>query len=208
MKKLLLLFTMSAISICSFAQATFGIKSGVNLASMSYDAPSGTDRALHPLLTNSFVSHIELSYSANLTLELGLVQTGSKLIDEENSDFISETYNNVRFSPGIAFNASDEFSIGVSPYISYLLSGTYKIELDGETDTETLTGDDFDDEQKLDYGLNINLNYLIDDAFLISAGYSLGLKDYNAHDNEEYDLDLDPLTNSGIMISIGYFFGN
>ena len=53
--------------------------------------------------------------------------------------------------------------------------------------------------------MNINLNYLIDDAFLISVGYSLGLKDYNAEFNDEY---LDPLTNSGIMISIGYLFGN
>ena len=56
--------------------------------------------------------------------------------------------------------------------------------------------------------MNINLNYLIDDAFLISAGYSLGLKDYNAEFNDEYNADLDPLTNSGIMISIGYLFGN
>lgn len=210
MKKLVLLFTISTISICSFAQATFGIKSGVNLASMSLDLDdSGVEFGLHPVLSASLVSHIELSYSTNLTLELGLVQTGYKLVEKEDSDnWYSETMNNIRFSPGIAFNASDEFSIGISPYISYLLSGSGKSEYEGESESDTYQADDYDDEFKLDYGLNVNLNYLIDDTFLISAGYSLGLKDYNAEFNDEYDADLDPLKNSGIMISVGYFFGN
>ena len=205
MKKLLLLFTIGTISICSFAQATFGIKSGVNLASMSFDySDDYYEAALHPLLTSSLVSNIELSYSTNLTLELGLVQTGAKEVNEDDSDdFDSFTWNNIRFSPGIAFNASDEFSIGIGPYISYFLSGKYKSGYDGDVDSESIDADDIADEDKVDYGLNLNLNYLIDDTFLISAGYSLGLKDYNA----DYD-DSDPLRNSGIMISVGYFFGN
>ena len=205
MKKLLLLLTMSTIFLFSSAQNSFGIKAGVNLATMSLDEDDftdGIDKALHPVITVSVLGQIELSYTANLTLELGLVQTGIKTSDDDDN-YSSLTYNNVRFSPGIAFNASDEFSIGFGPYLSYLLNGKMKYHYDGDTDSETISADDIDDEMKLDYGLNVNFNYLINDAFLISTGYSLGLKDYNA----EYD-DGDRLTNSGIMISIGYLFGN
>tara|TARA_Y100000385_G_C12937575_1_gene569538 strand:+ start:245 stop:892 length:648 start_codon:yes stop_codon:yes gene_type:complete len=215
MKKLFLLLAMSSICICSSAQNAFGIKAGVNLASMSFDVDDefGSDwnKDIHPLLTASILGKIELSYTANLTLELGLAQRGFKVsYDEDGQEAdASVTINQIQFSPGIAFNASDEFSIGFAPYIGYATQQQSKVSFDpdpfDESDTDT---SDLDDESKLDYGLNVNLNYLIDDSFLISAGYSLGLKDYNAHNNEEYDLDLDPLTNSGIMISIGYLFGN
>ena len=104
MKKLLLLFTMSCICFYSYGQSAFGIKAGVNLASESVDLDDlEADKAIHPLITASILGHIELSYSANLTLELGLVQTGVKLVPSDND--IDASYksilNNIRFSPGI-----------------------------------------------------------------------------------------------------------
>ena len=127
-----------------------------------------------------------------------------KISEGGNDGEVSMTFNQIQFSPGIAFNASDEFSIGLGPYIGY--AAKYKVKskitIDGDNDTSTDT-DDFDDEEKLDYGVNVDLNYVSYNGLLLSAGYSLGLKDYNA----EYD-DADKLTHSGIMISIGYLFGN
>ena len=208
MKKLLLLLALNSIYVCSYAQSAFGVKAGVNLATMSLDMDDfgdQVDKTLTPVISASLLGHIELSYAANLTIELGLVQTGAKIKAED--DFLKETINNIRFSPGIAFNVSDQFLIGFSPYVAYAMNGKYEEKADGVTTSETIKGSDFDDEMKVDYGLNCNLNFISNSGFLVSAGYSLGIKDFNAYYNEEYNDNLDPLRNSGIMISIGYLFG-
>jgi len=209
MKKTLLILAISFFTICVSAQTAFGIKAGVNSASMSVDAEDtfgdGWSKAIHPLITASFLTQIELSYRTNLTMELGLVQKGFKIKISEggNDGEVSMTFNQIQFSPGIAFNASDEFSIGLGPYIGYAAKYKLKakITIDGDNDTITDTDTaDFDDEEKLDYGVNVDLNYVSYNGLLLSAGYSLGLKDYNN------DSDSDVYTNSGIMISIGYLF--
>jgi len=200
---------MSSICICSSAQNAFGIKSGVNLASLSGlddDLVDGFDAAVYPLLAASIVGKIELSNSANLMLELGLVQRGGKWSMDENGveGEVSINFNQIQFSPSIAFNVSDEFSIGFGPYLGHAKEFTAKVSAgyDGETESSEETNS-FEKENEIDYGVNINFNYLIDDSFLISAGYSQGLMDYNS----EYD-KADVSNNSGIMISVGYFFGN
>lgn len=125
MKKLLLLLALSSIYVCGFAQSSFGIKTGVNLASMSLDAEDnlgqGWDKAIHPVLSASVLGKIELSYTTNLMLELGLVQRGARFKAEESGleGEISQTANQILFSPQIAFNASDEFLISIGPYIGH-----------------------------------------------------------------------------------------
>lgn len=209
MKKLLLLLAMSCICFYSNGQSSFGIKAGVNLASMSGledDLDDGFDAAIHPLVAASIVGKIELSYSANLLLELGLVQRGARFtIDDSGAEGdLSLTFNQIQFSPSIAFNVSDEFSIGFGPYIGHATEFTTKGSVSYDGDTESYEEDnDFEKENEIDYGVNVSFNYLIDDSFLISAGYSKGLMDYNS----EYE-GADVSNNSGIMISVGYFFGN
>ena len=209
MKKLFLLLSMSCICFYSNGQNAFGIKAGVNLASMSGledDLDDGFDASIHPLVAASIVGKIELSYSANLLLELGLVQRGAKFtIDEQGVEGdISLTFNQIQFSPGVSFNVSDEFSIAFGPYLGYASEFSTKasVSYDGETESSEDTGE-FDKENEIDYGVNVSFNYLIDDSFLISAGYSKGLMDYNS----EYE-DADVSNNGGIMISVGYFFVN
>ena len=201
---------MGSICICSSAQNAFGIKSGVNLASLSGfddELSDDFDAAVYPLLSVSIVGKIELSYSANLMLELGLVQRGGKWSMDENGveGEVSVNFNQIQFSPSIAFNVSDEFSIGFGPYLGHATEFTAKGSasfIGGETESYEETNG-FEKENELDYGVNVYFNYLIDDSFLISAGYSKGLMDYNS----EY-VDADVSNNSGIVISVGYFFGN
>jgi len=211
MKKTLLILAISFFTICVSAQTAFGIKAGVNLATMNFDIEEEFlgeywDRDIHPILTASVLGQIELSYSTNLTLELGLVQRGLKVSFEEgnNSSSIEQRFNQIQFSPGIAFKVLDEFSFGFGPYIGYASKAKIKLEVTIDGDTISSEEDyDLEDEEKLDYGLNANLNYLINNVCLISAGYSLGLKDYN----EQYDdSSLDPLKNRGVMLSVGYLF--
>ena len=168
MKKTLLILAISFFTICVSAQTAFGIKAGVNLASMSYDAEDmmgpGWSKAVHPLITASFLTQIGLSSRTNLTLELGLVQKGAKDSFEEGnqSGRWQNRVNQIEFSPGIAFKASEEFSFGFGPYIGYASNSIVKFEVTIDGDTSSSEEDyDLEDEQKLDYGLNANLNYLI-----------------------------------------------
>ena len=205
MKKGLLLALMCVVFVSSSAQNAIGIKAGVNLASMTEDIEGefgdGWSAAIHPVLTASIIGKVELSYTVNLTLELGLAQRGLKAdYDKAGTEGeVSLTFNQIQFSPGVAFNVSDEFSIGIGPYVGYATKAKISAKRsEGGVEESQSVDEDFEDEQKLDYGANLNLNYLIDDAFLISTGYSLGFMDYSAGESS----DSDRVRNSGIMVSI------
>lgn len=206
MKKIILVFALSFITIIGSAQNAFGFKAGVNFASMTMEVPDDWDRELNPLISVSAIGQFELSYGVNLSLELGLAQRGDKIgYSQQGVEAMSKAYiNQIVFSPGIAFEASDAFSFGFGPYLGYASTGKSKYTFsDGSIDESNEEDVNLDDDEKLDYGVNVNLNYLLNDVFLISGGYSLGLKDYNAHyDNS----DLEALMNRGVMISFGYMF--
>ena len=51
--------------------------------------------------------------------------------DKAEDDFLKETINNIRFP--IAFNVSDQFLIGFSPYVAYAMNGKYEEKADGVT---------------------------------------------------------------------------
>ena len=203
MKKGLLLVLMCVVFVSGSAQNAIGIKAGVNFASMTVDLEDefgeGVSKAINPLLTASIISKIELSYAVDLILELGLVQRGLKF-DYYEDGFKGEirtTFNQIQFSPGLGFNLSDQFSLAIGPYLGYATEAKVIAKYSGEELEESET---FADDRKFDYGANLNLNYLIDDAVLISTGYTLGLMDYSKGESSE------PTRNTGIMISIGYLF--
>ena len=207
MKKGLLLVLMCVVFVSGSAQNAIGIKAGVNFASMSLDLEDefgeGVSTAINPLLMASIISKIELSYAVDLILELGLVQRGYKVVADEDG-FEAElitTFNQLHFSPGLGFNLSDQFSLGIGPYIGYAtkFKDTLKFSEEGIEESE-IYKEDFEDDNKFDYGANFNLNYLIDDALLITTGYSLGIMDYYEEESSY------SVRNTGIMISIGYLF--
>lgn len=189
MKKTILFLALAAMGSTLSAQV-FGVKGGVNMASMS-----GVDAATpQVLISGAALASFELSYEMDLTVEVGLTQRGYG--HEVLGDM---SFNQIVVSPGVAYNVSDALSVGVAPYVGFASSYTgtsTEMSLTGVTSTEEEM--DFSDDDKMDYGVNLNLNFVLNDAILLSGGYSYGLKEYNA--------DIMPMKNNGIMVSVGYLF--
>ena len=208
MKKSLLFIALITMASTVSAQV-FGIKAGVNLASMTLDIDEefgdDVEKSIFPLLNISAIGAFELSQTVDFTLEIGLIQRGMKISmdDGEFEGSFTSTFNQFMFSPGIAVKPVQNCSIGFGPYIGYAnkLKSTESF-TDGTDSEETTYREEFDEDEKIDYGLNLSLNYLINDTFLISGGYSLGLKDYY----EDSDYDEGSLMNRGVLLSVGYLF--
>jgi len=208
MKKSLLFIALITMASTVSAQV-FGIKAGVNLASMTLDIDEefgdDVEKSIFPLLNISAIGAFELSQTVDFTLEIGLIQRGMKISmdDGEFEGSFTSSFNQFMFSPGIAVKPAQNCSIGFGPYIGYAnkLKSTESF-TDGTDSEETTYREEFDEDEKIDYGLNLSLNYLINDTFLISGGYSLGLKDYY----EDSDYDEGSLMNRGVLLSVGYLF--
>lgn len=210
MKKTILLLTAAVALGASLSAQVFGVKAGVNMASMSgYE-----NTQMEPLITAAGIAEFEISYGVNFTLEAGLTQRGGSYdsvtsydilgIENSTTSSITTTFNQIVVSPGVAFLVSREFSIGLAPYVGYASTQTVTSNTD-QIDIAPLpvvsgSTQDFHEDNKLDYGVNLNLNYVIRDALLLSGGYSYGLKDYALLEGA------DRSSNNGIMFSVGYYF--
>jgi opacity protein-like surface antigen len=181
MKKLLLVAAFFfAVSVTAQAQEMgFGIKGGLNFASLSGDdvddLDSRTGFHLGLLaefgLTESFSIQPEVLYSAQ----------GAKEGDIKwKLDYLT--------IPVMAkYYATEGFSIEAGPYIGF--NTTSEWDFDGET------MDLKDDTESTDFGLGLGLGYELPMGVLFQARYSMGLSDI-ASDGD--------IKNSVFQLSVGY----
>ena len=180
MKKLifigLLFFSISAVQAQDMG---FGIKGGVNFASLNGDDADGWDgRTGFHLgllaefgLSESFAIQPEILYSAQ----------GAEMDD------VTFKLDYLTIPVMAKYFATDAFSIEAGPYIGF--NTTSEWDLDGDT------VDLKDETESTDFGVGLGLGYELPMGVFFQARYAMGLSDIGS------DADI---KNSVFQLSVGY----
>jgi hypothetical protein len=193
MKKLFLFAILLAFGPCVLAQEVhFGVKAGVNFASLGGDDSDGLD-GLTSFLFGA-VADIGVSEKFSVQPELVYSAQGAKYTMSEGYDGKYKLdYLNV---PVLAkFMVAEGFSIEAGPQVGFLLSAKEEYTSTGDSGT-----DDIKDSLKgTDFSAAIGLGYKTESGLNFAARYNLGLG--NIVDESGVDLK-----NNVFQISVGYFF--
>ena len=190
MKKVILVLVLAVSAIAVNAQARFGLKAGVNIATLGGDdledvegkksntgfyfgglvnVPLSTNFAFQPELIYSAKQGIEFNDGAEVNINLGYINI-PLMLQYMSSGFVAE------LGPQVGFNL------------------TSKAKFDGEEE-------DFDDQIKgIDFGVNVGLGYITNSGFGFNARYNLGLSNIG----EESDSDV---KNRVFQVGFVYMFG-
>lgn len=174
------------------AQTNFGVKAGLNVATVT-----GLDNSKYIPAFNAgvFTQHM---FNEGFGLEAGLYYSmlGYKLEAKEGGISVSSTQRASYLQ--LPVQLLYKFNVGQSLYL-YPSLGVYAGY--GLGGTETLGIKYFDGANKFDFGVigGINVQY---DRFIIGVGYQRGLTKFN----EEKIPGMDNLFNSNVMVSVGYLF--
>ena len=194
MKKLMLTAIIAVIAMVSVnAQSDFGVKAGVNLATISGDDVGNVDGR-----TSFHIGGVvEFKISEKFSFQPGLLYSaqGAESSDEEfgGQEKIELDYLNL---PLIAkYYVTEGLSFEAGPQIGFLLSSKYIYELEGSEVSEDLK----DETNSIDFGINLGLGYKLESGLNFGASYNIGMSDVF----EEGDGDV---KNAVFQISLGYFF--
>jgi len=209
MKKLtILIVLLVSFSFVSEAQMNFGVKAGLNMATLSGD--NTDDAELMPGYQVGLVTNFNMGDA--FTIQPGLILAGkgsnfsTEMMGETFDQSISLNYLEIPINA--VYNVSD-FQIFAGPYLGFGLFGKVKFDADELDDSDIEFTSDVDEETEdvpvnsLDYGLNIGAGYMINESIQIQAGYGLGLGNINPKYNGEDPED--NTTNSVIQLSVAYF---
>lgn len=206
MKKIIL---VALIAIFSFvgvnAQTSFGVKAGLNLASITGDETDGIDSRTSFHI--GVIAEFEISDKFSFQPELVYSSQGAKYsyseIDYSMEGKYKLDYLNI---PLMAkYYVAEGFSIEAGPQIGILLSAKddWEAIFEGVTESGTDDLEDIGVVKDIDFGLNFGVGYKLDNGINFGARYNLGLS--NLNDESAYDEDF-TWNNSVIQISVGYFF--
>ena len=188
MKKVLLSIVMVALGFTASAQASFGAKAGVNLATINSVLDARTSFHIGGVaefaISEKFSFQPELLYSAQ----------GAKVEEDGYKVTLKMDYLNI---PLMAkYYVTEGLSFEVGPQVGFLLSAKVKEEYDGDSETVDIK----DSMNSVDFGLNFGLGYKLESGLNFGAKYNLGLSEIN--EKNEGDKE----TNGVFQISIGFFF--
>jgi hypothetical protein len=220
MKKTLSLFLAFALALCCFqnliAQVRFGVKGGLNLATIAYsdDFVSlrenlfGSEMQTSMIPSFHFGGQAEFDLGEKLGLGLGLQLSGKgnkhefeyELLDSA-ATFTSKSTPLYAQMPAYFYFRSGGFFISAGAYVGLGVAGRYEITTNSALGQEKEEGDiEFTDDYNplegdtptftnyspLDFGLNAELGYEFGGKFRVSASYSFGLTNTFSKDYAEY----------------------
>jgi len=212
----------------SFSQLKFGVKGGVNLATIAEDfKEADSEDATKMRVLYTFGAVIDFGLSDAMSIQSGLLLSAKGYSVDVKKDYDATGYdryviNYLEIPVSFAYKIK-AFQVYAGPYVAFGITGKNKWDLKGDGWDDS--GDDkfkfvmkevnledlADDElpvKRVDYGLNFGVGYQLG-PILINAGYSLGLanltpaiKDY---------ADFDPKDNKAstrtISLTATFFFG-
>ena len=183
MKKLLLVTVMTFFGLANlFAQEVeFGVKGGLNFASISGDNTGDID----PVTSFNFGVMSEIPISEKFSFQPELMYSGQGY--SIGDDTVELSYLNLPLMG--KYYVTKGLSLEVGPQIGFLLAA------DNEgTDVK-------DSFNSVDLGVNFGVSYKLDNGLYFGLRYTLGLSDIN-------DLDgfNDKNQNGVFQFSVGYFF--
>ncbi len=215
MKKFLL---VAAIAVCGIFSANaqdikFGVKAGVNFASLGGDAEDAETRTgLHIgalaefMLTESFSIQPELLYSmqgAKSEYSESYTEFGIE-VSESGEEELKLDYIILPIMAN--YYITEGLSVQVGPQVGFLVSakgeGEYTASAAGMTESESFDEDVKDETSSIDFGVAAGLGYELDMGVFFQARYYLGLSNV---DDSEFSDDYS-IQNNMIQLSLGYKF--
>lgn len=197
MKKFL---AVIALSTALFANAQsskreegikIGIKAGINASTLNGDMTDNSSmrNGLHfglvseIILSDQFSFQPELLYSAQ-----GLRYDSTPALSSSKSRY---DYINVPLM--VKYYAYDKLSVEFGPQVGFLINA----------DNRSNAGNaDIEDQNIVDFGMNLGLGYELKNGIFFQGRYNLGITNVNGADNK----DTVKYTNSVFQVSVGVLF--
>ncbi|MFD1294073.1 porin family protein [Lutibacter holmesii] len=202
MKKIILSVSILLLAITSInAQASFGIKGGVNFASILNENINGVKGRTS--FNVGLVAEVETSYSTAVQVELlysgqGFKYNGGGIIG--GVEALEDTYRLDYLNLPVVFKYyfKEGFSFESGPQLGILLSAK-------AVDADVKVGDAFTD---LTFDWLIGFGYKFDNGFNVNARYTLGLTDIwkGPTVNPPYYYYNYGKVNGVFQLTLGYYF--
>ena len=210
-------FAQTTTSGASNSGIKFGIKTGVNFATVSLsgkDVDDDEKDALKSLTSFHIGGFADIPVGKSLAVQPGLTLSGkgSKYSEDEDGDTYKETTNVMYLE--IPVNVVYKFGgiyLGAGPYAAFALSGkrAYESKEDGESETQNESeklkfGNDNEkhDLKRGDFGVNLLAGYQLSNGFNIGLNYGLGLSNIFPSE-KDYDYKA---KNRVFSLTIGFAF--
>lgn len=203
MKRAYLLFILIiCMSEMKAQDFDFGLRGGVNFASIGGDDISGIDSRT----SFQFGAIAEFPLSEKFSLQPELFYSGQGGESEE-SLFVEGVNVNTEttikldylsFPVFAKYYIVDNLSFEAGPQLSFLLDAEADQKATDGINTISDTTDISDDTKDIDFGLNFGFGYKLDNGLSISARYYQGLTSLDEGDTDVF--------NEVIQLSVAYFF--
>lgn len=190
MRKIILTVTLALFAIvCTNAQASFGVKAGVNFASIRGD--NTDDISGRTSFAGGLYAELPMSGEFTFQPELLYSGQGAEFTGIEGDETFKLDYLNVPLM--FKYYVSEGFNVQAGPQIGFLLSAKAD-----EVNT-------YDFMTNIDFGLNFGLGYKLESGINIEARYNLGLS--NIWETYYYGSDAIVNNKNGVwQITLGYTF--
>jgi hypothetical protein len=200
MKKILLSLVAVALLGTANAQISFAPELGLNLANMSIKS-GGTSMSTSMKAGLAVGGIADIGFTDNLSLQPGIFYVMN------GCNFSGGSYNvgTIQVPINVIYKLGEEggnrFFFGAGPFIGFNMSAKAKA---GSTSTTIDIGTDKtkDGLKPLDFGVGVNLGYMLANGLFFRAHYQMGLA------------NLDPISDadntaksSAVGVTAGYFFG-
>lgn len=188
-KKVLTMIVVLGIIMTTTAQEVkFGIKGGLNLASINGDVAD--DLKSRSSFHFGIVTEVPISEEFSIQPELLISGQGARDEYEGVNEDLKLNYLATPIQG--KYYVSKGLSVEAGPQLGVLLSA--KSEFDGKD------VDIKDSVKNIDFGFNLGIGYKLDNGIAVGTRYNFGLSDINDEDG------LDSVKNGVFQISVGYFF--
>jgi hypothetical protein len=183
MKKILLLAVVTVLGFTNVnaQEIKFGVKGGLNFASISGDNSKGSNT----VTSFNFGVLSEIPISDKFSFQPELMYSGQGYSFNDNT--VALSYLNIPLMG--KYYLTKGLSVEAGPQMGFLLSAKNE-----KTDVK-------DSFNTFDFGVNFGLGYKLDNGLNFGVRYNLGLTDINNVDNSSIQNK-----NRVLQLSIGYFF--
>lgn len=171
---------MAMVATAAVAQTTFGVKAGVNFASMSGDDFDGLDGRTS--MAFGGFAKFQLSEKFAFQPELLLSMQGAKgSVEEEGIDVdVTAKLNYLNIPLMAKYYISEGFSLQAGPQIGFNVLAEAKMEAMGQEAEE-----DIEDIKGVDFGFNLGAGYELENGLGFEARYNLGLSNVGDWDDAD-----------------------
>jgi len=190
MKKIVLLTAALFISVVAFSQVSFGLKGGLNYATLTNDEESN----FKPSVYGGAFMEYRLGFIASISPELYYSRQGASA--KEDGIEAQFRLNYVNLPVLVKLYLADGLSLDLGPQLGYLLDAKLWGKEDGVS--ATVDAKEFLDMNKIDVGFAAGLTYNIG-KFFLQGRYNIGFIDVVKD-------DVDHSKNNVIQLGVGIRF--